>query len=205
VSHYRPISLSHSAAATAGLALLLSSCSDLTLPSDDLATLADLLVLSQRTNAPAPASRSFWVLNSSSSVERFNHPDNFNTLYLELALPALSLASLNGVPLTDDDSVYVTVSPRPGSFGFTLAPSGIVFSSGASPTATFSFSVYGDAAGGSTSALYPTSADFVAALDIWREVSVDRWQVAPGSRSPGIDTFMATVESSGQFVLAARR
>ena len=67
------------------------------------------------------------------------------------------------------------------------------------------FSVYGDASSGSTSATYTGNADFVAALDIWREVSVDRWQVAPGSRSPGIDSFIATVESSGQFVLAAPR
>jgi len=168
-------------------------------------SIADLLVLSQQANAPAPATQSFWIANSRSSAERFNHPDTFNTLYLELSFPANSMISRGGVPLTDDDSVYVTVDPRPGSYGFTLSPSDIVFSSNASPTATFSVSVYGDASVANTSTRYTSNAEFVAALDIWREVSVDRWQIAPGSRSPGIDTFIANVESSGQFVLAAPR
>ena len=205
MSHYRPISLSHGAAATALLVLLLSSCSDLALPSDDIYTIADLLVLSQQANAPAPASKSFWVSNSTQSVERINHPDAFNTLYLELTFPARSLASLDGVSLADADSVYFTVDPRPGHYGFTLSPSGIVFSSGVAPSATFSFAVYGDASAGSTSARYTSNADFVASLEIWREVTVDRWQITPGSGSAGIDTFRATVESSGRFVLAAPR
>ena len=205
MSHFRPISLSHGAAATAVLVLLASSCSDLTLPSDDQLTIADLLVLSLQTNAPAPASRSFWVSNSSSTVERINHPDAFNSLYLELTFPAHSMISRNGSPIADGDSVRFTVDPRPGAYGFTLSPSGIVFSSAAAPSATFSISVYGDASDGGASTTYTSNADFVAALDIWREVSVDRWQIAPGSRSPGIDTFVASLETSGQFILAAPR
>lgn len=203
MSHHCPISLSRGAAATAALVLLLNACSDLALPSDDLLTIADLLVLDQQANAPAPASRSFWVSNSRSSVERINHPDAFNTLYLELTFPAHSLVSLGGSLLTDEDSVYVTVDPRSVTYGFILSPADIVFSSNASPSATISFSVYGDASSGGASQTYTSNADFVAALDIWREVSVDRWQVAPGSRSPGIDSFIANVEASGQFVLAA--
>ena len=205
MSHYRPISLSHGAAATVILVLLLSSCSDLALPSDDTFTIADLLALSQQVDAPAPVSRSFWVSNARQSIERINHPDAFNTVYLELTFPARSLASLDGIALTDADSVYVTVDPRPGHYGFTLSPSGVVFSSGASPFVTFSFSVYGDASAGSTSATYTSNADFVAALKIWRELAVDQWQIAPGSGSAGIDTFGATVESSGRFLLAALR
>lgn len=205
VSHYRPISLSHNAAATAVLTLLLSSCSDLTFPSHNLLTIAELIVLSQQANAPAPPSTSFWVSNSRQSAERINHPDNFNTLYVELTFPARSLASLDGVPLADADSVYVTVDPRPGRYGFTLSPSGIVFSSGASPTAAFSFSVYGDASAGNTSSTYANNADFVAALEIWREVTADQWQITPGSGPAGTDAVRATVESSGRFVLAAPR
>ena len=205
MSHHRPISLSHVAAATTVLVLLLSSCSDLSLPSDDLLTIADLLVLSQQANAPEPDSRSFWVSNAHSSVERLNHPDAFNTLYLQLTFPAQSLASLDGTLLANNDSVYVTIDPHPGAYGFTLSPSDLVFSSSASPSATFSFSVYGDASAGGTSTTYTSSADFVAALDVWREASADRWQVASDSRSPGIDTYVATVESSGKFVLAAPR
>ena len=203
MSHHCPISLSRGSAATAALVLLLNACSDLALPSDGLLTIANLLVLDQQANAPTPASRSFWVSNSRSSVERINHPDAFNTLYLELTFPAHSLVSLDGSLLTDNDSVYVTVDPRSGTYGFILSPADIVFSSNATPSATFSFSVYGDASSGGASQTYTSNANFVAALDIWREVSVDRWQVAPGSRSPGIDSFIANVKASGQFILAA--
>lgn len=205
MSHHCPISLSRGAAATTTLLLLFNACSDLALPSDDLLTAADLLPLAQQASAPTPPSRSFWVSNTRSSVERINHPDAFNTLYLELTFPAHSLTSLDGSPLASTDSVYITAVPRPGAYGFTLSPSNIVFSSGASPSATFSFSVYGDASSGNTSQTYTSNAAFVAALDIWREVSVDRWQVAPSSRSPGIDSFVANIEASGQFVLAAPR
>ena len=205
MSHHRPISLSLRAAATAAMLLSLSSCSDLALPANELVAISDLLVLSQRANAPAPVSRSFWVSNSRTSVERLNHPDAFNTLYLELAFPARSLDSLDDAPLADGDSVYVTVSTRLGAYGFTLSPSGLVFSAGSEPSATFSFSVYGDASARSASSKYTTNAEFVAALDIWREVSVDRWQVAPNSRPSGIDAIISTVEASGLFVLAAPR
>jgi hypothetical protein len=205
VFHFRPISLSHSAAATTALALLLSSCSDLALPSAEILSIADLLILSQQPNAPEPASESFWVSNSRQSVARINHADNFNTLYLELAFPAQSLASLNGAPLSDTDSVYVTINPRPGSYGFTLSPSGIAFNSGSSPFATFSFSVYGNATAGNTSGTYAGSTEYVAALEIWREVTVDQWQIASGSGSAGVDGVRANVESSGRFVLAAPR
>ena len=205
MSHHCPISLSKMTAATAVFVTALSSCSDLALPSEESNSLADLLLLSQQPNAPEPPTVSFWVSNTRQSVERITHPDNFNTLYLQLEFPANSLESLNGSVLGANDSLFVTIDPRPDAYGFTMSPSGIEFVAGASPTATFSFSVYGDATSGAISAAYGSSADFVAALEVWYEATVDRWEIAPGSGSAGADAVRASLESSGRFVLAATR
>ncbi len=136
---------------------------------------------------------------------RLIHPDNFNTLYLELNFPAQALESLNGASLSATDSIQIIVDPRPGEYGFVLSPAGILFESGSAPTATFSFSVYGDASAGNNSATYGSSADYVDALDIWREATVDEWQIAVDSRAAGVDAVSATVDMSGRFVLAAPR
>jgi hypothetical protein len=168
-----------------------------------LLSIADLIVLSQQPNAPAPVPVSFWVFNSRQSVIRINHPDNFNTLYLELTFPANSLTSLDGAPLSATDSLFFTVDPRPGAYGFTLSPSGIVFSAGSTPTAALSFAVYGDASAGGASPSYAGNAEYVAALQIWREATIDQWEVASGSRAVGVDEVRASVELSGRFVLAA--
>lgn len=203
--HFRPISLSRGVAATAVFTVLFGSCSDLTVPSNEWRSLADLLILSQRANAPAPAAADFWISNARSSVERLNHRDDFNTLYLELSFPAGCLVSRNGVPFNDSDSVRVTVDPRAGAYGFTLSPSGLVFSSVDSPTATFSFAVYGDASSGVASPNYANASEFVSALEIWKEISVDEWEISPGSAAAGIDAVSAAVRASGRFLLAAPR
>lgn len=115
------------------------------------------------------------------------------------------MVSRNGVPFSDSDSVLVTVDPRGGAYGFTLSPSGLVFSSIDSPNAAFSFSVYGDASTGAASPSYANAAEFVSALDIWKEISVDEWEISPGSAAAGIDAVSAAVRASGRFVLAAPR
>jgi hypothetical protein len=177
----------------------------LTVAPAEILGIADLIVLSQQSNAPAPPAETVWVSNSRRTIVRIIHPDNFNTLYLELTFPAQSLESLNGVPLSSTDSLEVTIVPRQGQYGFDLSPSGIEFNPGSEPTAVFSFSVYGDASVGTSSATYASSADYVAALDIWNQVTVDQWQIASDSRSTGVDEVGASVETSGRFVLAAPR
>jgi len=205
LSHFRPISQSLGIAATAALLMMLASCSDLTTPPVNVFGIADLQVLAQQANAPAPPSESFWVSNSRQTIVRLNHPDNFNTLFLELSFPSGCMTSLDGAALSDTDSVEVTVDPRAAEYGFVLSPSSIQFSSGAAPTATFSFSVYADASAGDNSATYASRTEYVAALDIWRETSVDEWQVAPNSGTSGVDAVTASLERSGRFVLAAPR
>lgn len=203
--HFRAISSSRIAAATVALALATTACSDLTIPSAEIVGIADLLILPQQQNAPQPAPASFWVSNSRQTVRRINHPDNFNTLYLEMFFPVGSMTSLDGSPLSNTDSLYITVDPRPGAYGFTVSPAGITFASNAAPEATFSFSVYADASVANTSPTYANSAGFIAALQIWREATVDEWRVASGSRLDGVDAVSANLQSSGRFLLAARR
>jgi len=177
----------------------------LTVPGDEVLSTADLLVLPLQVGAPAPGPKSFWVVNSRASTQRLQHPDNFNTLFLELQFPQLALGSLNGTPLTDGDSVLVTVDPTPGAYGFTVSPAGLVFRVTATPKAALSFAVYADVSVATGSPTYATANAFVAALDLWQELTVDRWRVATGSRATGVDQVEAALASGGSYLLAAPR
>ena len=126
----------------------------------------------------------------------------FNTLYLELRFPAASLASLNGTAIGADDSVEITVQPLAGGYGFTLSPSGLAFGANA-PTALLSFGRYADPSAGA--AAFGDSDAYLAALQIWAEVGLDRWAVARGSGAAGVDEVRASVDAPGSFRLAAGR
>lgn len=162
---------------------------------------ADLLVLELQGAAPAPPVATFYVPNDRAVVRAIRHPDAFNTLYLELRFPAGALASLNGTPVAPDDSVAVTVQPLAGGYGFTLSPSGLTFSDTSIPTALLSFGRYADPSAGA--ALFGDTDGFLAALEIWSEVGLDRWSVAPGSGPAGVDEVRASVRAPGSFLLAA--
>lgn len=170
------------------------------MPGNPTVPTADLVVLALDAAAPAPGSTTFFVPNGRSTVRTLRHPDQFNTLYLELRFPAGALAALNGQPLAPDDSVEVTVQPLVGGYGFTLSPSGLSFS-GNLPTALFSFGRYADPTAGT--AAFPDRETYLTALDIWRELSVDRWAIAGGSGPAGIDEVRATLDAPGRFRLAA--
>ncbi len=175
------------------------------MPSDTLLSTAELLVLPQTAGAPAPVAKGFWVFNTRPTAHRLQHNDSFNTLYLELQFPIGTLASLNGTPLEANDSAFVTVDPLAGAYGFTISPSGLAFRTDNTPTATFSFAFYGDASIADGSEKYASPIGYFAALDIWREVTVDRWRVAGGSNPAGTDAVEAAVEATGDYVLAAPR
>jgi hypothetical protein len=180
--------------------LAASACTDVGLPGDQSVPTADLVVLALDAGAPVPVSTTFFVPNGRSTVRTLLHPDQFNTLYLELRFPAGALASLNGQTLTTDDSVQVTVGPLAGGYGFTLSSSGLTFTENA-PTALLSFGRYADPSAGI--AAFPDREGYLAALDIWNEVALDRWAIARGSGSAGIDEVRATVDAPGRFRLAA--
>ena len=182
-----------------------TSCSDLTVPTDAVLPIDDLLILPMQAGTPQPASASFWVHNSRQTVQRLVHPEAQLTPYLELTFPAGALSSLNGVPLTDTDSVWVTVDPWPGQYGFTFSPTALALNSAALPTAKFFFGFYADASVAGQSAKYSTASDYAAALDIWREVTVAQWRVAANSAAAGVDAISATTATTGEYVLAAPR
>jgi len=138
-------------------------------------------------------------------VRRLTHADGFNTPFLELRFPANALTELAGTQLTQSDSVRVTVTPKSGMYGFTLTPNNMTFAGSNPPVATFFFGLYGDASVAETTPTYAGSADYVAALDVWEEVTIDLWRVVHGSAAAGVDVIAGSLESPGQFVLAAPR
>ncbi len=182
-----------------------AACQDVSFPGTTTVTGNDLLVLGLASSAQPPAAQTFWVSNGAALVRTLRHPDPFNTLYLQVSFPAGSLESLNGQPLATDDSVQVTVEPLAGGYGFTLSPGGLVFSSQHPPVALFSFGKYADASVADGDPSFPTTADYLDALEIWQEVGVDRWQVAPASQSAGVDEVRCTADAPGRYRLAARR
>jgi hypothetical protein len=163
---------------------------------------ADLVVLGLASTAPPPAPAVFYVSNAHAVTRTLRHADGFNTLYLELRFPPAGLSSLDGQPLTLDDSVLVTVEPLDGGYGFTLSPSGLVFTLGAVPTALFSFARYADPS--VADGIFPDRQTYLAALDIWSETSPGRWTVARASGSAGADEISAAVDAPGRHWLAAR-
>ncbi len=185
--------------------LWLAACSDLGLPSSGLLRESELLTLPLRPEAPPLSAATFWVHNSRQTVRRVIHSDAENTPFLELKFPANSLAELGGTPLNQADSILVTVTPRAGRYGFSLSPNNLSFVGSNSPVATFFFGRYGDASVAAGSSTYSGPADYVAALDVWEEITVDQWRVARGSAAVGLDVVSGTVESPGQFLLAAPR
>ncbi len=192
-------------AASTGLFLFGAACADLTLPHDEVLTTAELLVLPQQAAAPPVDPISFWVYNSRLIARQLVHSGGFNIPYLDVSFPAQALVSLNGQPLSDSDSVRVTLQPRAGEYGFTLSPDNLLFDESRSPTATFFFGIYGDASAGEASSSYGSASEYVAALDIWFEITIDQWSIAAASRPAGNDAVAAALESSGEYVLAAPR
>ncbi len=144
-------------------------------------------------------------MNSRATVRVLSHPDGSITAYMQLDVPAGALAALNGQPLGPNDSVMVTVSPRAGLYGFTISPTGLEFVNAFRPTATLFFARYGDFSVVAGSPTYASADAYAAALDIWRSVGIDRWEVAPSSRSSGTDQMSASIPEGGEFVLAAPR
>jgi len=192
-------------AASAALLLFAVACSDLTQPQDQLLTTAQLLILPQQAGAPDVDPISFWVYNSRLTARQLVHAGGFNIPYVEVRFPAQALVSLNGQPLSDNDSVLVTVQPRAGEYGFTLSPANLLFDESRSPTATFLFGIYGDASVGEASPSYGSASEYVAALDIWFEITVDRWSIVPASGPAGNDAVAGALQSSGEYLLAAPR
>jgi hypothetical protein len=174
-------------------------------PGNTTVSGSDLIVLGLSSSAPTVATTTFWISNDASVVHTLRHADAQNTLYLRISFPAGCIESLNGQPLGPSDSVQVTVEPLSSGYGFTLSPSGLVFTGSNPPTALLSYGRYADASVASGDPAYPTVSDYLDALDVWQEVGFDSWSIAPGSGPAGTDEERATTDTPGRYRLAARR
>jgi len=181
------------------------ACEDLQFPGGEVLNGADLIMLPQQAGAPTPSAATFYVVNSRAVARTLRHPDNVLTVFADLEFPSGSLASLDGTTLGPDDSVRVTVTPDAGRYGLTLSPTGLLFSSGVGPTLTLSYARYGDISAGLASSRYPDAPAYAAALDVWREVGLDRWSVAASSGGTGSDGVTARMNGGGRYVAAAPR
>lgn len=184
-------------------AALLAACSDLTVPGTSLST-SDLIILRQQAGAPSPGSATFYVSNARQVARSLRHSDGSLTLFAELQFPAGSLASLDGAPLGSNDSVRVTVDAEPGIYGLRISPPGLRFSVSARPSLRFSYARYGDLSVAAGSSRYPNPDAYAGALEIWREVGLERWSSAGGAGNPGTD-IRSSIAESGHYVVAAPR
>ena len=184
--------------------LLATACTDLTIPGSTVLDGTDLLSLPLETGAPLPAAASFYVANSRTALRRLLHPDAFNSLYLQVEFPTNALATLDGTPLGPNDSVLVTLEPERGGYGVTVRPSGLAFTTGRGPLATFVYAAYGDLGVADGSVTYQTRAAYAAALGIWESVGPDRWQRLAASTT-GNETVTARLPAPGTYRVAAPR
>ncbi len=172
------------------------------MPGGGVAT-SDLLILPLSSSAPAPAGSSFYVSNARTTTRNLIHNDGFNTLFASVEFPSGSLASLDGTTLGLGDSVLVTLSADPGSYGIQLAPDGLRFASLGKPRLTFSYAKYGDLLVASGSR-YADPTAYANALEVWRETSLDRWSSIGGSGSAG-NNVSASLSQAGHYLVAAPR
>lgn len=185
--------------------VLLAACEDLGGPIEETLPTGELVILRLQNAAPAPTGQTFFVSNARAVTRNLLHPDAANTLYLRIEFPVGSLDAIGGTPLGPTDSVEVTVAPRPNQYGFTISPSGLVFSTGALPRAILDYAVYGDR---SVADGVPTYADrdaYSAALDLWTEISPGQWRRTPSSTPLGVDAVEGRAEGAGNYVVAAPR
>lgn len=194
------------AASTLAFAALATACGDVTLPGVRTVATSDLIVLALQDSAPPPATASFVVTNASRTVHTLIHPDHFNTPFAILDFPPGCLASLDGAALGPTDSVHVTVQPVSGEYGVTISPAGLVFTPGTEPMVTFSYPLYADASVADGIATFTDRSAYLAALNVWDEVSLDHWSVADGSGPTDVaDQVSAYVTQPGTLLLAAAR
>jgi hypothetical protein len=192
--------------AASALAALLAgtACEDVQLPGGGTVPTADLVVLPLQSGAPAVAPATFWVYNSRLVSQVLRHQDAGLNDYLRIDFPEGCLSRLNGSPLSVDDSVQVTVEARPGEYGLTLSPSGLEFTL-ETPTVTFFFGRYADLSIIAGEPSFPDEAAYLAALEVWEEVTVGQWRVARASGASGVDAIAAAVDAPGELLVAARR
>ncbi len=182
--------------------VLTAGCGDVVDPQSPIPS-SELLILPLQGSAPVPAAATFNVSNMAATVRVIVHDDQFNTPFLTLEFPAGCVESVAGQSLGQGESASLTAAPTSGLYGFTLSPSSLILTDGCGSTAKFSFGRYADLGVADGSATYLDRAAYAAALELWRETGLDRWEIVPQSGPSGNDAIEGNMEASGSYVLAA--
>jgi hypothetical protein len=169
----------------------------------DAVSRSDLAVLVMQQGTPAPASIQFYVANNRVTTRTLVHPDQFNQTFAQVSFPSGSLATIGGAPAASSDSVLVTVQPEPGTYGLTIAASGVTFSSANAPTVSFFYGRYGDFVTSRTGSRYTSATQLAAALEVWREQALDRYSATQGAAVSGPDAIAGRLPSTGNYLVAA--
>ena len=156
-----------------------------------------------RSDTTPPPARTFPVHNNRLETFRIEHTDAAHTLFAEFRFTPRSIVQANGLLVCDTCTVYVTVTPLPGLYGFTIGPGHLVFNAAGSPTVTVSYGTYGDLSVHDSSTRYPTPADYSAALALWYERSPGVWDEERNSTHQSATVVASAIDAPVTHLLAA--
>jgi len=162
-----------------------------------------LLALAQ-ADTFAPAAKTYFVQNNLTTHVQVVHSDPSNTVFADITFTPFSILSLDGHGVCDTCTVGVTVTVQPGTYFFSVGPSGIRFDAANQPTMTISYGTFGDPSVFDSSARYADPGAFEAALELWHERHAGAWYLASGSGpGPGTSQVSAALEGPGNYLVAA--
>jgi len=198
--------MTHRAAISRGLlaaasALLVACGGGATSPSGIPRTA--LLALAQ-AGTFSPATQTFYIQNNIATHVQLMHTDLAGTVFADLAFTPFSILSLDGHFVCDTCTVAITVTVQPGTYFFSVGPSGIRFDAANQPTMVVSYAKYGNLSVFDSSARYPDTTAFKAALELWHELHAGAWYLTSGSGpGPGASQVSAALEGPGNYLVAA--
>jgi hypothetical protein len=164
---------------------------------------AALLALAQ-ADTFSPAAQTFQVQNNVITHVQLVHTDLARTVFADFTFTPFSILSVDGQFVCDTCTVAVTVTVQPGTYFFTVGPSGIRFDAANQPTMVVSYGTYGDLSVFDSSARYADASAFKAALELWHERRAGVWFLASGSSAgSGTSQASAALEGPGNYLVAA--
>jgi len=152
--------------------------------------------------APAPTT-TMSVHNDALNSFVIRETDGAATVFATFTFPARSIVAVGSLQVCDTCTVTVTVTLAAGTYGFTVAPAGLVFNLSNEPTVAVGYGTYGDLSVYTQSPKYGTSAAYEQALALYRERTADHWLPGRNSSHTGGFTVSSAVETPGAYLIAA--